>query len=122
MQVDDIPDEALVVRGDPLEFNNAQRSVRRHHKDSGVFGLSAFTLPNASTSAIVERVRELELDLWGDSVRVVTAGALRAAGFPVHADGLPHALIMLNQGLKSTDWAVLEPLFGPSRPALIGGE
>jgi hypothetical protein len=119
----ELPDEAFLVRGQPLDRDRFEGSVRRHFKVTGIHGFSVFGIAGATPSEIVRRCRlRDELDLKGEYIRVTTAGAVRGAGYALDNDHSWHQLIVFPRKPTRLDWEAIDAIFSAERDAIIAGE
>lgn len=118
MRIEDLPDEAIVVRGG---HKNAAQILRRATKDRGrlgTYGISAFAgwTPETTLAEVVGAS-----GLVFDVVQTSTVGRLRAAGFEIaRSFRWPHCTIDLGDDPTEDTAARLVGLFNSpvANPAL----
>ncbi len=114
MHSDDLPDEAIVVRGGHKTATQILIRARKDHRRLGYYGISAFAGWTSETS--LAEVVEAS-GLLFDVVQTSTVGRLRAAGFGIQRTFMwPHCTIDLGEDPTDDDAARLAALFGPPVP------
>lgn len=118
---DDLPDDAVVVRGGLMLPAGLALSVQSHFDTEGVYALSVFSVPGKTADEIVSGVF-----LPHSTLRESTVGRLRAAGYDVVSSPGPpgHADLILPNSPTDDDWQALDETFDAPRPkeATMGGD
>lgn len=119
--VEDLPDEALVVRGGHKTADQILARARKDHHRLGLYGISSAAgwTPTTTLAEIVEAS-----NLPYDVVQTSTVGAIRAAGFRIERTGKrPHCTIDLGEDPTQDTAARLAALFAPPVPNPgVGGQ
>lgn len=93
MSIDDLPDDAVVIRGGPMTAANVIRRARKDRERLGLFGVSAFA-GSSSETTVAELVERGEIP--HAVLNRSTVGRIRSAGFVIRRFGRwPHCTIDL---------------------------
>lgn len=114
MSIDDLPDDAVVIRGGPMTVANVIRRARKDQERLGFLGISAFAGASAAmTTAELVELGEVPHAVLNRS----TVGRIKAAGFSIRRSGKwPHCTIDLGAGAGEDASARLVAAFDRPEP------
>jgi hypothetical protein len=119
-----LPHQAIVIRGGTCSPGDLQLTAYQHWLESGKreWGISVFAHRTRDADWIAKRARRSNA-LPHPVIRETTAARIREAGYEVLLRGRRprgHALILLDNPPKPTDWPTIESLFDQARPNPAG--
>ncbi len=112
MVEDELPNDAVVVRGGLMARNGLERAARNCFGAHGFYGLSLRCIPGMTAAEIARNTPSDKLPHpW---IRSSTVGEIRASGYEIRATFEPgHASLMFPGPPTDDDWETVESLFGP---------
>lgn len=114
-QEDELPDDALLVRGGTMQRTDLEISAEVHKEREGHYALSFWAVPGCSVAETAERVGTG--DLPHGKLRSAPVGRLRQLGYEVVFSGDPaHVSVMLPSPPSDIDWTNLESAFDAPEP------
>lgn len=125
------PDDAFVLRAGVLEVSSLEANATNHMVDTlHETGRLEWAISVACRGGVSvdELAKEAGEKVWKFSerprMRASTVGALRARGYDVVPDDLPHALILLPKSPAGADYVAVESTFGAviANPAYEGAQ
>jgi hypothetical protein len=108
-----LPDETIVLRGGVMQPRDLEVNAYTHYDEFSEYALSVFAVPGADL-ATTARVA----DRPNASIRVTTAGRIRAAGYELRRSEPPpgHADLKLPNPPTDADWETLRVVFDDPIP------
>lgn len=86
MAEQELPDDAIVVRGGLMGTTSLEANAYGSHAECGIWALSVWSYPNMTLEAVAEEARRVDPDVLPQGkIRAATAGEIRARGYELVA-------------------------------------